>query len=158
MLLFQRLGPPNTLHLLVRDVKKVSLLFLSLLLFIYIIFFEWAISRFYFFFNLIFGCMPCSMWGLVPWWGIEPVPSASGVWCLNPWISRQVPVCCSLVLYLLTSFNKTFSKAILKFPNVVSFYWRHKKSWILLSIKRVYFFPMSSSSRVVFIPHTIGLQ
>ena len=36
MLLFQRLGPPNTLHLLVRDVKKVSILFLSLLLFIYI--------------------------------------------------------------------------------------------------------------------------
>ena len=161
MLLFQRLGPPNTLHLLVRDVKKVSILFLSLLLFIYIyvyIYFEWAISNVTCFIYLIFGCMPGSTWGLIPWWGIEPVPPALGVWCHNPWTTRQVSVCCSLVLYLLTSFNKTFSKAILKFLNVVSFYWRHKKSWIPLSIKRIYFFQMSSSSSVVFIPHTIGLR
>ena len=33
----------------------------------------------------------CSMWDLVPWWGIEPGPPGLGVRSLSHWTTREVP-------------------------------------------------------------------
>ena len=35
--------------------------------------------------------LSCSMWDLVPWPGIKPVPPQLGVWCLKHWTTREVP-------------------------------------------------------------------
>ena len=44
----------------------------------------------------IFSCgvwtLSCSLWDLVPWPGIKPVPPALGVQSLSHWITRQVTV------------------------------------------------------------------
>ena len=62
-----------------------------------------AIISPYFFFFLIFiylavlglSCsmwtLRCSIWGLVPLWGIKPRPPALGVWSLSHWTTREVP-------------------------------------------------------------------
>ena len=42
---------------------------------------------FYFYFSAI----PCSIWFLVPWLGIKPVPPAVERWSLNHWTVREVP-------------------------------------------------------------------
>ena len=43
----------------------------------------------------IFGCglgtLPCGVWDLVPWSGIQPRPPASGEQRLSHWTSREVP-------------------------------------------------------------------
>ena len=40
----------------------------------------------------------CSMWGLVPWSGLEPGPPALGAWNLSYLITRQVPILAFLFL------------------------------------------------------------
>ena len=43
----------------------------------------------------VFGCgmqtLSFSMWGLVPWQGIEPWTPSSGTWSLSHWTIREVP-------------------------------------------------------------------
>ena len=44
------------------------------------------------FISLAASGLSCSMWDLVPWPGIKPGASASGVQSLNHWTTREVPV------------------------------------------------------------------
>ena len=44
------------------------------------------------FISLAASGLSCSMWDLVPWPGIKPGPSASGVQSFNHWTTRDVPV------------------------------------------------------------------
>ena len=46
---------------------------------------------FFFFIYLASPDLSCSMWDLVPWRGIEPVPPALEAQSLNHWASREVP-------------------------------------------------------------------
>ena len=45
----------------------------------------------------------CSMWDLVPWPGIEPLPSALGEWSLSHWTTREVPKLTFQYMSLITS-------------------------------------------------------
>ena len=57
----------------------------------------------FFFFNIYFLFiylaalgLSCSMWDLVPQPGVEPVPTALGVWSLSHWTPREVLFLCFL--------------------------------------------------------------
>ena len=39
---------------------------------------------------LSWPAMNCSMWGVVPWPGIEPRPPALGGWSLSHWTTREI--------------------------------------------------------------------
>ena len=52
-------------------------------IYIYIYFF------FFFFFHFWWHCMACGI--LVPYTGIEPVPSAVKAWCCNYCVAREFP-------------------------------------------------------------------
>ena len=41
--------------------------------------------------------LSCGVWDLVPWPGIKPGPPALGLWSLNQWTTREVPVCLFLI-------------------------------------------------------------
>ena len=77
-----------------------------------------------------------SMWDLVPWLGIEPWPSAMGVWILSHWTTREVTKQHFFFLYkyvLIIAWDILTSKSIayLKFQfNWMSYF--YLSNWLAL--------------------------